>query len=86
MDVIVLDSFDDFYDPSVKHSNLRTCGESVRFNLATGDIRDEAAVEATPSGAGIEMIVHLAARAEPGYDPTTTFDVRLEQFVRWFRE
>ncbi len=61
-DVIALDSFDDFYDPAVKRRNLETASKSSRFTLVEGDIRDERFVEDV-FGGGIEIVVHLAARA-----------------------
>ncbi len=57
-----LDDFDDFYDPQIKRRNISTCLENKDFELVEADIRDTTAVERIV-GDGIEMIVHLAARA-----------------------
>ena len=60
--VIGIDSFDDFYDPAVKHHNLTDCLANDRFNLVKGDIREVADVDA-PLADGADALVHLAARA-----------------------
>ncbi|MCP4593674.1 MAG: NAD-dependent epimerase/dehydratase family protein [bacterium] len=60
-DVVALDSFDDFYDPAVKRANLSTCLQNPRFSLVEGDIRDAGCVDRAV--AGVDAIVHLAARA-----------------------
>ncbi len=56
-DVVVLDCFDDAYDPALKRANL--AGTAAR--LVEGDIRDIATVQAAM--AGCTAVVHLAARA-----------------------
>lgn len=61
-EVVGLDSFDDFYDPSVKRANLSRALEHAAFRLVEGDIRDgEFLQEALPEP--LDCIVHLAARA-----------------------
>ncbi|MFC1738645.1 GDP-mannose 4,6-dehydratase [Planctomycetota bacterium] len=59
---IGLDNFDDFYDPKVKRRNIETFLEDKNFKLIEADIRDSAACEKVIS-AGVDCIVHLAARA-----------------------
>jgi UDP-glucuronate 4-epimerase len=61
-DVLALDNFDDFYDPSTKRRNLEGVGAAERFTLIEGDIRDEHAVDRA-IGQGADLLVHLAARA-----------------------
>lgn len=56
------DSFDRFYDPAVKRSNIAGCLSHKAFRLVEGDIRDQAAV-GTVLGHGVDAVVHLAARA-----------------------
>jgi UDP-glucuronate 4-epimerase len=55
-EVVVLDDFNDYYDPAVKRRNLPTSG----FRLVERDLRDAAPLvgEVKP-----DVLVHLAARA-----------------------
>ena len=60
--VIGVDNFDDFYDPQVKRRNISRCLQNDRFRLIEADIRDNAAMDKA-IGQGVEVIVHLAAKA-----------------------
>jgi len=60
--VVGVDNFDDFYDPKIKRRNIEGCLKNKNFQLVEADIRDSAAMEEV-IGDGIEIIVHLAARA-----------------------
>jgi len=60
-DVAGVDNFDDFYDPQIKRDNIKTCLSNSSFQLIEADIRDCAAMD--KAGEGIDIIVHLAARA-----------------------
>jgi UDP-glucuronate 4-epimerase len=60
--VVGLDNFDDFYDPEIKRQNIEDCLKNKNFQLIEADIRDSAAMDKAV-GDGIEIIVHLAARA-----------------------
>lgn len=62
LEVSVLDSFDNFYDPAVKRRNLEWVSRQRGFTLIEGDIRDEKAV-AKAFQCRPEVVVHLAARA-----------------------
>ena len=62
-EVVVLDSFDDFYLPEVKRRNLESLKGRPGFSLVEGDIRDETLVERVFSTHPISVVVHLAARA-----------------------
>lgn len=55
-EVVVLDNFDEYYDPELKWANLRPGAE-----LAQGDLRDWSAVAAALEG--VDAVLHLAARA-----------------------
>jgi UDP-glucuronate 4-epimerase len=59
-DVVALDSYDDFYDPRTKESNLTRARDSARFLEQRGDIRDIDVLDVLPE---VEAVVHLAARA-----------------------
>ena len=67
--VVGVDNFDDFYDPQIKRWNIASCLKNKNFQLVEADIRDSAAMDRT-IGDGIEIIVHLAARA--GVRPSIT--------------
>ena len=62
-DVVVLDDFDDFYDPAVKRKNVEPFLVKPAFTLVEGDIRDENLVESLFASHAIGVVVHLAARA-----------------------
>lgn len=60
--VVGVDNFDDFYDPKIKRRNVGTSLKNKNFRLVEADIRDAPAMDRALSD-GIEIIVHLAARA-----------------------
>ncbi len=60
--VVGVDCFDSFYDPRTKRRNLEACLQSDAFELVECDIRDAKAMDAA-LGKGIDVVVHLAARA-----------------------
>jgi UDP-glucuronate 4-epimerase len=60
--VIGIDNFDDFYDPQIKRRNISGCLKNKNFQLIEADIRDSTATDEAV-GDGVEIIVHLAARA-----------------------
>lgn len=61
--VTVVDDFNDFYDPSIKHRNIRAHLQNGGYRLVNADIRDRAALESAFAEANFDCIVHLAARA-----------------------
>lgn len=61
--VVALDSFDDFYEPAVKRTNLAKCDGAADFSLVEGDIRDTDTIDTLLHEHGVDVIVHLAARA-----------------------
>ena len=62
-EVVVLDNFDEFYDPAVKRRNLEPLAGRSGFQLIEGDIRDARLVEGLFTTHRIGVVVHLAARA-----------------------
>jgi UDP-glucuronate 4-epimerase len=60
--VVGVDNFDNFYDPQVKRNNIKDCLRNKQFKLVEADIRDSAAMDKV-TNEGIDVIVHLAARA-----------------------
>lgn len=61
--VICLDSFDDFYAPSIKRWNIRGLSGHPRFVLVEGDIRDPDLMKDLAREYRIDAIIHSAARA-----------------------
>jgi UDP-glucuronate 4-epimerase len=61
--VVVVDDFNDFYDPSMKRANVSAHAGDERFRLVEADIRDRAAVERVFAETEFRCVVHLAARA-----------------------
>jgi len=59
-EVLVLDNFNDFYDPAIKRANAAAL-EGAR--IVTGDIRDEALVAKLFTAGRFDAVVHLAAMA-----------------------
>lgn len=60
-DLVVIDDFNDFYDPAVKEANLAIIRD--RIELVRGDIRDEKLVDALFAEHSFDKVFHLAARA-----------------------
>lgn len=62
--VVVIDNFNDYYDPAIKRRNidrLRQYGDT--FTLVEGDIRDAALVQRTFQTHAVTHVAHLAAMA-----------------------
>ncbi len=62
-EVVVMDDFNDFYDPSRKRANVAPYLGRDRFTLVEGDIRDTGLVKSVFREHRPERVVHLAARA-----------------------
>ncbi len=60
-EVVIIDDFNDYYDPAVKEANL--AGVRDRITLVRGDIRDDGLVNRTFSAHRFDGVFHLAARA-----------------------
>jgi UDP-glucuronate 4-epimerase len=60
-EVVVVDDFNDFYDPAIKRSNIASLGEGLL--LSEGDIRDREFVRRVVAEGRFETIIHIAARA-----------------------
>jgi UDP-glucuronate 4-epimerase len=61
--VVVVDSFDSFYDPAIKRRNIERALANPRYLLVEGDIRDERTLARAWEHAPFHGVVHLAARA-----------------------
>lgn len=61
IEVVVIDDFNDFYDPAIKEGNIAAIRD--RITLVRGDIRDAGLIEELFSNHRFDAIIHLAARA-----------------------
>ena len=74
----VLDDFNDFYDPQLKHANLAAVRD--RIDLHHADVRDAASVARAVGRGRYGAIFHLAARAGVGpsiHDPQLYVDTNI---------
>jgi UDP-glucuronate 4-epimerase len=60
-EVVIVDDFNDFYDPRIKHANIAGFAKDV--TVCHVDIRDGAAVRSLFHREKVDAIAHLAARA-----------------------
>jgi len=60
-EVAILDDFNDFYDPQIKHANIASFGKDVVIHHV--DLRDDASVRNVFRREKFDAITHLAARA-----------------------
>ena len=68
--ITVVDDFNDFYNPQIKHDNIREHLKDPHYNLEEIDIRDRSTLEQALANHRFDCIVHLAARA--GVRPSLT--------------
>ena len=61
--VVVIDTFDTFYDPAIKRRNVEAALAHPRYLLVEGDIREAATLARAWREAPFHGVVHLAARA-----------------------
>jgi len=61
--VVVLDDFNDYYDPVRKERNLAAVAGRAELTVIRGDVAEPAAVAAAFAAAPVHAVVHLAARA-----------------------
>ena len=59
--IVILDDFNDFYDPQIKHANIAGLAKDVSVHHV--DLRDGASVRDLFHREKFEVIAHLAARA-----------------------
>jgi UDP-glucuronate 4-epimerase len=60
-EVVILDDFNDFYDPRIKHANIAGFGKDV--TVCHVDLRESDLVRSAFHREKVDAIVHLAARA-----------------------
>jgi len=61
--VVVIDNFDDYYDPRIKRNNIEAHLNNKNFKLKKVDLRDKKSVDEVFQTNEIGKVVHLAARA-----------------------
>jgi len=61
-EVVCLDNFDPYYDPSLKYENIREFRNNEKFELIEGDIRDKELMKKIITD-GVDYIFHNAAQA-----------------------
>jgi len=61
--VVVIDNFDEFYDPQIKRASIANHLNNQAYRLIEADIRDYAALKQIFSDPHFDAIIHLAAKA-----------------------
>ena len=61
--ITVVDDFNDFYPPEIKHANIAEHVKAANYRLVDADIRDASTMAALFMEYRFDVIVHLAARA-----------------------
>lgn len=61
--VVVIDNFNDFYDPQLKRENIKNFLEDPNFKLYEVDIRDVEGLKNVFDENEIDIVIHLAAMA-----------------------
>ncbi|MHB8172951.1 MAG: GDP-mannose 4,6-dehydratase [Nitrospirota bacterium] len=62
-EVVVIDCFDEFYDPKIKKNNIETALKNPSYKLVEGDIRDLKLLKDLFKREKFDRVFHLAARA-----------------------
>jgi UDP-glucuronate 4-epimerase len=61
--VVLVDNFNDYYDPALKRANVSRFADDPGITLVKGDIRDIALMDRTLEQHKIDKIAHMAAMA-----------------------
>jgi UDP-glucuronate 4-epimerase len=78
--VVIIDNFNDYYDPQLKRDRIKIFLKGYKFRLYKGDIRDAKLVEKIFKTEKIDKVIHLAAMAgvrSSISDPKLYFDVNV---------
>ncbi|MDQ1284467.1 MAG: UDP-glucuronate 4-epimerase [Patescibacteria group bacterium] len=78
--VVLIDNFNDYYDPSLKEARIKKFLKGYKPKLYRGDIRDEKLIEKIFKKERIDKVIHLAAMAGVRYsltNPKLYFDVNV---------
>ncbi len=66
-EVIIIDNFNDYYDPKLKEARIKKMLKGYKFKLYRGDIRDTKLLEKIFQQEKITKVIHLAAMAGVRY-------------------
>ena len=66
-EVVGLDSFNDYYDVSLKEGRAKILDDYEHFSMRRIDLADRGAIEALFASEGFEKVIHLAAQAGVRY-------------------
>ena len=75
--VVVIDNFNNFYDPAIKRANIQSHLAHANYQLLEADISDLAALRELFADHSFDAIIHLAARA--GVRPSLEHPLLYEQ-------
>ncbi|NTU66717.1 MAG: NAD-dependent epimerase/dehydratase family protein [Candidatus Moranbacteria bacterium] len=79
--VVLIDNFNDYYDPKLKQDRIKKYLKGYDFKLYKGDIRDQKLLERIFKNEKIDKVMHLAAMAGVRYslkDPFLYEDVNIK--------
>jgi UDP-glucuronate 4-epimerase len=62
-DVVIVDNFNDFYDPKIKEANIARHAGGKNLTIYQADIADEKSINEIFGDHNFDCVVHLAARA-----------------------
>jgi UDP-glucuronate 4-epimerase len=65
--VVIIDNFNDYYDPKLKHDRIKKFLKDYKFKVYKADIRDGKKMEAIFKKESPDKIIHLAAMAGVRY-------------------
>ncbi len=66
-EVVIIDNFNDYYDPTLKEARIKKLLKGYKFKLYRGDIRDTKLLEKIFKKEKITKVIHLAAMAGVRY-------------------
>jgi UDP-glucuronate 4-epimerase len=76
-DIVVVDNFNDFYDPAIKSANIAHHAGGKNLTIYQADIADEKCINEIFSYHHFDCVVHLAARA--GVRPSLEIPLAYEE-------
>jgi UDP-glucuronate 4-epimerase len=79
-EVVMVDNFNDYYDPDIKRRNIKEMLHNASFTLHEGDIRDADFIHGVFADVKPEAVIHLAAMAgvRPSIEePVYYYDVNM---------